>query len=116
MTISQLKQDALLDELLQGGTNPKDILGEHRLLRQLQKCLVERVLEVELTHHLGYEPNGRGGNGVNSCNGKTKKVVQTDTAQLEIEVPRDRDASFEPQMVKKCQRRLPGFDEKVLAF
>ena len=74
------------------------------------------MLEAELTHHLGYEPNDQGGNGMNSRNGRTKTVVQTDTAQLEIEVPRDRDASFEPQMVKKRQRRLPGFDEKVLAF
>ena len=110
-------QDALLDELLKDYTNPKDILGEHGLLRQLTKRVVERALEAELTAHLGYEPHARNESGPGNCrNGKGKKTVQTETAQFDIEVPRDREGSFEPQLVKKRQRRLEGFDDKVLAL
>jgi len=117
MTRNTAKHDALLDELLKDYANPKDILGEHALLRQLTKRLVERALEAELTEHLGYTPHARNGSGSGNCrNGKGKKTVQTETAQFDIEVPRDRDGSFEPQLVKKRQRRLDGFDDKVLAL
>ena len=110
-------QDALLDELLKDYTDPRDILGEHGLLRQLTKRVVERALEAELTAHLGYAPHARNGSGVgNYRNGKGKKTVQSETAQFDIEVPRDRDGSFEPQLVKKRQRRLDGFDDKGLAL
>ena len=110
-------QDTLLGELLKDYTNPKDILGEHGLLRQLTKRLVERALEAELTAHLGYAPHTRNGSGTGNCrNGKGKKTVQTETAQFDIDVPRDRAGSFEPQLVKKRQRRLDGFDDKVLAL
>ena len=92
------KQDALLDELLQDYTDPKDILGEHGLLRQLTKRVVERALEAELTAHLGYAPHARNGSDAGNCrNGKGKKTVQTETAQFDVEVPRDRDGSFAPQ-------------------
>src|SRR5215831_21157904 len=88
-------QDALLDELLKDYTDPRDILGEHGLLRQLTKRVVERALEAELTAHLGYAPHARNGSGVgNYRNGKGKKTVQSETAQFDIEVPRDRDGSF----------------------
>jgi putative transposase len=117
MTRNTAKQDALLDELLKDYTDPKDILGEHGLLRQLTKRLVERTLEAELTAHLGYEPHVRNGSSAgNYRNGKGKKTVQTETAQFDIAMPRDRDGSFEPQLVKKRQRRLDGFDDKVLAL
>jgi len=105
-----------LDELLRGCTDPKDILGEDGLLKQLQKRLIERALAAELIDHLGDEPSARSQEGTHRRNGKAKKVIQTDSAQFQIEVPRDRDASYEPQIVKKRQRRLPGFDETVLAF
>ena len=92
-------------------------MGEHGLLRQLTKRLVERALEAELTAHLGYAPHARNGSSSENCrNGKGKKTVQTETAQYDIDVPRDRDGSFEPQLVKKRQRRLDGFDDKVLAW
>jgi len=114
---SENRQDALLDELLRGCSEPKDILGEHGLLKQLQKRLVERALQGEMTAHLGYEPHAPEGHGSgNSRNGKGTKTVQTDTGQFEIEVPRDREGSFEPQLVKKRQRRLSGFDDKVVAL
>src|SRR5512135_805546 len=79
--------------------------------------MVERALEAEMTDHLGYEPHEADGRGTgNSRNGKSKKTVQSEAGQFEIEVPRDRNGSFEPQMVKKRQRRLEGFDDKVLAL
>lgn len=111
------KQDALLDELLKDSTDPKDMLGAHGVLRQRTKRVVERALEAELTAHLGYAPHARNGSGAGNCrNGKGKKPVQSETAQGDIAVPRDRDGSFEPQWVKKRQRRLDGFDDKVLAL
>src|SRR5215471_4697605 len=117
MASGNKKHDALLDELLKDYTDPKDILGAHGLLRQLTKRVVERALEAELTAHLGYEPHARNGSSPGNCrNGKGKKTVQTETAQFDIEVPRDRDGSFEPQLVHKRQRRLEGFDDKVLAL
>lgn len=115
MTKANAKQKELVDELLKGCTSPNDILGENGLLKQLQKTLMERALEAELSEHLGYESHEKA-MGENRRNGKGKKTVQTDSAQFEIEVPRDRDGSFEPQIVKKRQRRLPGFDEVALSL
>lgn len=117
MTRKKSKQDALIDELLQECENPKDILGKNGLLKQLTKRLVERTLDAELTDHLGYEPHSVQGRGTgNNRNGKGHKTVQSDTGALEIEVPRDRNGTFEPQLVRKRQRRLEGFDDKVLAL
>jgi transposase-like protein len=115
MTSQDKNQDELIDQLLAGCDNAQEILGKKGLLHQLQKKLVERVLEAELEDHLGYPPHERT-NTANARNGRTKKSVKTDSSELEIEVPRDREGSFEPQLVKKRQRRLAGFDEKVMAF
>jgi putative transposase len=106
----------LLDRLLEG-KKPEEILGEGGLVNELTKRLMERVLEGELTDHLGYEkhaPEGR--NGGNSRNGRTRKRLKTGTREIDLEVPRDRDGTFEPKLVPKGQRRLPGFDEKVIAL
>lgn len=117
MTSDTARQDALLDELLKNYREPKDVLGEHGLLKQLTRRLVERALEAEMTAHLGYEPHSAEGRGSgNSRNGKGSKTIQTETGEYAIEVPRDRKGSFEPQLVPKRQRRLEGFDEKVLAL
>ena len=111
------KQDALIDELLKECRDPKQILGKEGLLKQLTKRLVERALQGELTDHLGYEPNAAEGRGFeNSRNGYGQKTLQSDTGPIQVEVPRDRNSSFEPQLVKKRQRRLEGFDDKVLAL
>lgn len=117
MARGKSKQDALIDELLKDCQDPKEILGQNGLLKQLTKRLVERTLQAELTHHLGYEPYGPEGRGSDNCrNGSGEKTVQTDSGPIRIEVPRDRNGSFEPQLVRKRQRRLEGFDEKVLAL
>ena len=108
--------DRLLDELLKG-KKPGEILSEDGLLGELTKRLVERALEGEMTEHLGYERHSPAGkNSGNSRNGKTQKTVQSKSGELEISVPRDRNGDFEPQLVRKRQRRLPGFDDKVIAL
>jgi len=110
------RTDKYLDELLKG-KSPEEILGEGGVLKDLTRRLVERALEGEMTDHLGYEPHAPEGKGTgNSRNGKTTKSVKTGNGEVEIEVPRDRAGDFEPQLVKKRQRRLPGFDEKVIAL
>ena len=109
--------EELLEQLLEGYEKPEDLLGSDGLLANLQKAVMERALEAELTAHLGYErhdPAGRGSG--NSRNGHGSKTVLTDRSEVELAVPRDRNGSFEPQLVKKRQTRLPGFDEQVIAL
>ena len=108
--------DKYLDDLLKGKT-PEEIMGEGGVLKDLTRRLVERALEGEMTEHLGYKHRAPEGKGTgNSRNGKTKKSVKTDAGEIDIEVPRDRAGDFDPQLVKKRQRRLPGFDDKVIAL
>ena len=117
MTSVDSQHEALLDELLKNYTSPQDILGEHGLLKYLTKRLVERALDAELTAHLGYAPHVRHGSPQgNTRNGTGQKSVQTATGPLDLVVPRDRHGSFDPQLVKKRQRRLEGFDDKVLSL
>jgi putative transposase len=112
-----VKTDALLDELLKDCRSPEDILGKHGLLKQLTQRLVERALAGELTAHLGYEPHEKEVEARdNTRNGHSAKRLQTETGPLPIEVPRDRVGSFEPQLVKKHQRRLAGLDDVVLSL
>ncbi len=109
--------DPLVEALLDGVDDPLAALAEGGLLRQLKKRLVERVLEEELTEHLGYERHDASGDGSgNSRNGHSGKTVLTGEGSVDIDVPRDRAGTFEPQLVPKHRRRLPGFDEKVIAL
>lgn len=108
--------DRMLDELLKG-KRPEEILGNEGVLRDLTKRLVERALQGEMTAHLGYEKHAsEGRDGGNSRNGSSSKRVKADFGEVEIAVPRDRAGDFDPQLVRKGQRRLAGFDEKVLAL
>ncbi len=108
--------DKLIDELILG-KQPEEILGKDGVLKQLTKRLVERALEGEMTHHLGYAPHAPEGRGSgNSRNGKTSKTLLAESGELEITVPRDRSGEFEPVLVPKRQRRLAGFDDKVIAL
>src|SRR5881296_4627029 len=117
MTSVNAQHEALLDELLKDYTDPHDILGEHGLLKRLTKRVVERVREAELTAHLGYAPHVRHETEEqNARNGKGQKTVQTDTGPVDLAVPRDRNGSFTPQLIPKRQRRLEGFDDKVLSL
>lgn len=111
------ERDRLLDELLKDCKTPDDILGKQGLVQQLTKRAVERALSAEMTEHLGYERNERAlDRRENTRNGNTSKTVLADSGAIALEVPRDRDGSFEPKLVRKGQRRLAGFDEKVIAL
>jgi putative transposase len=93
------------------GAEGLSVTGEGGLLAQLTKLVLEASLEGELDAHLGYgkhEPAGR--DGGNSRNGKRSKAVLTQVGPVQIDVPRDRESSFEPQIVRKRQRRLDGID------
>src|SRR3954470_11396975 len=93
------------------------LTGEGGLLAQLTKRLVESALEGEITDHLGYgKHDADGRDGRNSRNGRRPKTVLTEVGPVEIEVPRDRDGSFEPKIVAKRQRRLSGVDELVISL
>jgi len=108
--------DELVDELLKN-QSPEEALGDSGALKELKKRLVEKALEGELTEHLGYEKHSTTGRqSGNSRNGKTPKRLLDGEGVLEIEVPRDRNGDFEPQLVKKRQTRLPGFDDKVISL
>lgn len=107
----------LLEELLKNAKNPEDIFGPDGLLHRLKGALMQRMLEAEMSEHLGFEPNDAQGRGSgNSRNGHTTKTVQTETGPVPVRVPRDRNGTFEPKLVPKHRRRLEGFDEKVLAL
>jgi putative transposase len=109
--------DAMLGGLLAGKRSEREILGRDGLLGELTRRLVERALSEELSEHLGYPPGQAppGGAG-NSRNGGTPKTLLTDHGQVQIDTPRDRKGRFEPQLVKKGQRRLAGLDEKIIAL
>ena len=110
-------KDEILDELLKNYENPEDLLGKDGIFIELKKALLERALGAELTHHLGYEkgdPAGR--KSGNSRNGHSKKKVKGEDGQIDIAVPRDRNASFEPQLIKKGQTRIDGFDDKIISM
>ncbi|CAM5410200.1 IS256 family transposase ISSpwi2 [Aquamicrobium terrae] len=102
--------DAIVDELL-AGTDPRTIFDPNGLIDDLKKAFAERVLNAEMDHHLdGDEEAG------NRRNGYGKKTVTTDSSSFEVEIPRDRGASFDPQLITKYQRRFPGFDDKVISM
>jgi putative transposase len=107
----------ILDKLLADYKGPQDLIGEHGLLKQLTKALVERAMQAELTHHLGYEkhdPAGRGSG--NARNGASKKTLKGDFGEAQIAVPRDRNGTFQPQIVPPHARRFTGFDDKILSM
>ena len=102
--------DTILDQLL-GGADAKTAFDPGGLLDGLKKALAERVLNAEMDHHLEGD-----GQSSNSRNGYGRKTVITDTGKLSLDVPRDRQASFDPTLIAKYQRRFPGFDDKVISM
>ena len=107
----------LIDQLLAGYKKPEDIIGENGLLKQLTKAVLERALQAELTDHLGFEKHDPAGHhSGNTRNGTSRKALKGDFGELELETPRDRQASFEPQIVAKGQTRFTGFDDKIISM
>lgn len=102
--------DAILDQLL-AGSDAKSAFDSNGLIDQLKKALAERALNAEMDHHL----SGEGAIG-NSRNGYGKKTVLTDDGSLELSIPRDRQSSFDPQLLAKYQRRFPGFNDKIISM
>jgi transposase-like protein len=118
MTTAQIDQQQLAEELVdKARAEGVELLGQGGLLTGLMKSVFETALEAEMTGHLGYgkhEVMGR--NGGNSRNGTRIKTVLTEIGPVDIEVPRDRDGTFEPAIVRKRQRRLDGVDGIVLSL
>ncbi|WP_337843477.1 IS256 family transposase [Rheinheimera sp.] len=109
--------DQLIDQLLADYKSPEDLLGEQGLLKQLTKKLAERALEAEMEQHLGYAKHDAAGkNSGNSRNGKSRKTVRSIHGDIDIETPRDRNGSFEPQLIKKGEKQLGGFDERIVSL
>ena len=109
--------DDVLNELLKDYQKPEDLLGQNGLLKQLQKRLLEKAMGAELTVHLGYgkhDPAGR--NSGNSRNGTSPKTLKGEFGHLELATPRDRNGSFEPQIVAKGQRRFEGLDQAIISL
>jgi putative transposase len=109
--------DEVLNELLKDYQKPEDLLGQNGLLKQLQKRLLEKAMGTELTVHLGYgkhDPVGR--NSGNSRNGTSPKTLKGEFGNLELATPRDRNGTFEPQIVAKGQRRFEGFDQAIISL
>lgn len=115
--MTRTRQEELLDELLKEGKTAADIFGRDGLLKQLTKRLVERALEGELTDHLGYPKHAPVAKlSDNSRNGSSRKTLKGDMGEIPIDIPRDREGSFDPRLIKKHQTRFDGFDDKIIAM
>ncbi len=109
--------DDLLDNLMKDYKKPEDLIRETGLLKQLTKQLLERAMQAEMTEHLGYEKNAPSTNKTgNTRNGSYQKKIEGELGELDITVPRDRDASFDPTILPKEQSRFSGFDDKIIAL
>jgi len=116
MTVSKLPSD-LIDGLLSDYKNPEDLLGENGLLKQLTKAVVERALEAEMEHHLGHGRHEPVSNATgNTRNGRSRKTLKGEFGEMPIDIPRDRDGNFEPQLIGKHQTRWSGFDDKIISL
>ena len=105
----------LLEQLIPGPVTPAELEG---IFQQFKKSVLERALGAEMSHHLGYASGQAKPEGApaNHRNGKSAKTVLTDTGALRIDVPRDREGTFEPQLIGKHERRFTGFDDKIIAM
>ena len=113
MTISK----EILDELLKGVERPEDLLGDAGLIKELKIKLMERMLGAELTAHLGYEEGESAPpSQSNRRNGTSAKVLKGQDGELPVAIPRDRDSSFEPELVKKGQTRIDGMDDRIIGL
>jgi len=107
----------LIDNLLKDYKKPEDLIGENGLLKQLTKRLLERAMTAEMTAHVGYEKHdSTGNNSGNSRNGKSSKTIKGSFGTMALELPRDRNGTFEPQIIEKHQTRFTGFDENIISL
>lgn len=108
----------LVEELLDGKKSAGEILGPNGIIKQLTKALLEKALESELTEHLGYDKHSHSQylETKNYRNGTTPKTLNGNDGAIQIDVPRDRNSDFEPQIIKKNQTRFDGFDDKIISL
>jgi putative transposase len=107
----------LIDKLLKDYKKPEDLVGENGLLKELTKRLLERAMSAEMTEHVGYEKHDvTGDNTGNSRNGTSAKTIKGSFGSMPIEVPRDRNGTFEPQIIEKHQTRFTGFDDNIISL
>ena len=117
MTKDKSIDNELIDNLLKNYKKPEDLVGENGLLKQLTKQLLERAMAAEMTGHVGYEKHDAiGNNSGNSRNGKSAKTIKGTFGELALETPRDRNGTFEPQIIEKHQTRFTGFDKNILSL
>ena len=114
-------KDSLIEDLLKdidfSKLTTEQITGESGLLKQLTKRIVEAAMNAEMKDHLGYEINNPDGNNTgNSRNGTSKKKILTELGDVDIAIPRDRNGEYEPQIIKKHQRRFEGFDDQIISM
>src|SRR3979411_1462022 len=112
---------AIIEELMKDYQRPEDLTGPGGIMEELHKRLYERVLEAELTHYLGYgkgeaPEQAEGQRRENYRNGRSKKTLLSEDGKLEIDIARDRTGEFEPQFIRKGQKRFGGFDTKIIAM
>ncbi len=108
---------AVIDDLLKKYQTPEEILGENGLLKQLTKAVLQRALQAEMSHHLGHEKHGAISNKTgNARNGSSKKTLKGDFGTMPIEIPRDREGTFEPVIIAKGQTRFAEFDDKIISL
>jgi putative transposase len=107
----------IIDNLLKDYQKPEDLMGENGLLKELTKRLLERAMAAEMTEHVGYARHeAAGNNSGNSRNGKSGKTLKGSFGTMPIEVPRDRNGTFEPQIIEKHQTRFAGFDQNIISL
>jgi len=110
-------EDKMIDDLLKDYKNPEDVIGANGLLQAITKRVLERALAGELTHHVGYEKHDAAGNNSgNSRNGKSAKTIKGTFGTVPLDVPRDRNGTFEPKIIEKGQTRFTGFDENIISL
>ena len=109
--------DQIIDQLDLSGMTQEELFGKHGLARYLTSRLLNKVLEAEMDIHLGYKKNSNeGDNSGNSRNGYSKKTVLTQDQEVELNIPRDRNSEFEPEIVPKYSKRLPLFNDQIISL
>jgi putative transposase len=112
--------DDLIEKLLEtvdfNNLSPDQITGKDGLIKQLTKRIIESAMNVEMKEHLGYDKHERKSNSSNSRNGTSKKNISTEIGNVSIDVPRDRNSEFEPQIIPKHEKRFKGFDDKIISM
>jgi len=110
-------ENKLIDELLKDYEKPEDVSGANGLIQEITRRVYERAMAGELTYHVGYEKHDvAGNNSGNSRNGSSVKTIKGTFGTIPIEVPRDRNGTFEPKIIEKGQTRFKGFDENIISL